>query len=433
MSEPTTHKELMLAMGQKTGSFDPTAPEWYMRLMVSRDPVERVMGWLQYRTIRYPIHKPYACDELGRVLTLKDLAAFYHWSTRQTQKVWNRAALKGWVNKEEGKLWLRADFKVKYPILGEDHPAADVVSINPIDTYLGSLAPYLREQVAQLPAARRAELAKRWLAWDAARKDVEADAMQAAREKMKPYEAALYGEYKVTVKTLPERQEKRAKLANVQVQVDLFDFAPLSKKRISTTSTAPSGKERATSGPAPNRRAVETPSAVLNSNGRGPEPLPAAHPNHRTAEPPSLVSQPREAAVNGNSGVPAPAPAPKTAAELAPLHAAMREMFLATPRDASKLFGACRDEVSDCTPEEAAGWVRRVIQKARKGIENWAAYFLTATTEDPGKRQPANHVSFKEWCGGERSFEQRKPVQAEESFVERQYREEIEKRKVARG
>jgi hypothetical protein len=270
MSEFTTHKELMLAMGSTSGTYDPTAPEWYMRLMTSRDPVEQVMGWLQYRTIRYPIHTPYASDELGRVLTLKDVAAFFKWTTRHTQRVWARIEAKHYARKTEGKLWLRADFKVKYPILTEDAPTANVVSINPTESYLDSLAPYLREQVAQLPAGRIAELAARWTAWDHARKDVEADAMQAAREKMKPYETALYGEYKVTVKSLPERQERRAKTAHVKVQIDLFDFSPLPQNSAVQDSAAlnPLGAEQVytSSAPAPRRRTVDTPPVAPNPN-----------------------------------------------------------------------------------------------------------------------------------------------------------------------
>ena len=75
-------------------------------------------------------------------------------------------------------------------------------------------------------------------------------------------------------------------------------------------------------------------------------------------------------------------------------------------------FGACRDEVADCTPEEAAGWVRRVIQRSGKGVGNWMAYFARATS---------NHPGFQEWCAESRAFDGggRKPVQAEESSRDR--------------
>src|ERR1035437_8242854 len=149
-----TLKELMLQMGSKNGRFDPCAPEWYMRLSASKDPVERIMGWMQYHTVRFPIRSPYACDQDGNPLTLKHLAADYNWSTRMAQKYWMRATAKHYVKKVEGKLYLRADFKVKGLIVDEDGSSTNVVSIDPTEAYMDSLAPYLREQVAKLPAAR---------------------------------------------------------------------------------------------------------------------------------------------------------------------------------------------------------------------------------------------------------------------------------------
>src|ERR1035437_3911565 len=317
-----TLKELMLQMGSKNGRFDPCAPEWYMRLSASKDPVERIMGWMQYHTVRFPIRSPYACDQDGNPLTLKHLAADYNWSTRMAQKYWMRATAKHYVKKVENKLYLRADFKVKGLIVDEDGSSTNVVSIDPTDAYMDSLAPYLREQVAKLPAARITELATRWTAWDNARKDVEADAMQAAREKMKPYETALYGEYKVNLKSLAERQQKRAKSANVHVTMDLFDFAPVPKGAQSSAVLNPNGEEKQPTVPtarnaiesavSPDHRAAGQSSVGRNSNsGAGTEMV--AHSNPRTSLP--RPADPISATVPPAGTKASPSPSSDTAAD----------------------------------------------------------------------------------------------------------------------
>ena len=96
----------------------------------------------------------------------------------------------------------------------------------------------------------------------------------------------------------------------------------------------------------------------------------------------------------------------------------MCDVCAPTDVDVKRQFGACRDEVSDCTPTEAAGWIRRVVQKAGKGIGSWPKYWLTAT---------ANHPGFKEWCAEERGFGERKPAK-KESYFERKTRELVAER-----
>jgi hypothetical protein len=304
------------------------------------------------------------------------------------QKYWMRATAKHYVKKVENKLYLRADFKVKGLIVDEDGSSTNVVSIDPTEAYMDSLPPYLREQVAKLPAARIAELATRWTAWDKARKDVEADAMQAARESMKPYETALYGEYKVNLKSLPERQQKRAKAANVHVTMDLFDFAPVPKGAQSSAALNPNGEEKQPTVPfvrhaiesaaSPDCRAAgQSSAAVVPTDMRG-LPSPAA------AEP--LISQPRKQ--------------PKTTADLAPVAAAMETVGITETLAVKQLFGLCRDEAPDCTPEEVAIFIQRKIAiKQGKRVPNWIGYLHTAVPrcfQAPG---------FQAWRKEQRAFD----------------------------
>src|ERR1035437_7707186 len=407
-----TLKELMLQMGSKNGRFDPCAPEWYMRLSASKDPVEQIMGWMQYHTVRFPIRSPYACDQDGNPLTLKHLAADYNWSTRMAQKYWMRATAKHYVKKVEGKLYLRADFKVKGLIVDEDGSSTNVVSIDPTEAYMDSLAPYLREQVAKLPAGRITELATRWTSWDKARKDVEADAMQAARERMKPYETALYGEYKVTVKSLPARQDKRAKAANVHVTMDLFDFAPVPKGAQSSAVLNPNGEEKQPTVPtarhgiesaaSPDRRAAEPMGRKVDE--RPAVAFSAGNPVNRSASPVPTPSVGR----NSNGGVgrqsvvahqtertPADRPA-----DLATLAAAMLAVEITETLAIKQLFVLCRVEAPDCTPEEVAHWVlRKIAIKQGKRVPNWIGYLHTAVP-------PCfERAGFEAWRKEQRAFD----------------------------
>lgn len=172
----------------------------------------------------------------------------------------------------------------------------------------------------------------------------------------------------------------------------------------------------------PERRAAEPPSAVPNSPGTGRDvkqvpTVPPASARGTAEEEEELVSRPRAraavAAGNGEGRPTAAPPAgtgdagsappvkPATTEELAPLAEAMATV-LARPEsaDVKKQFGVCRDEVPDCTPKEAADWILRVIQRAKKGIGNWPRYWIAAT----GNREDGG---FRKWCLEQREFDQR--------------------------
>ena len=188
--------------------------------------------------------------------------------------------------------------------------------------------------------------------------------------------------------------------------------AVLAKYPSAQSSTAPNsnGTERApTSANASERGAVDSSSAVPGK-GRAlvNPPLSKDTSSQGTADPP-LASQPRK---------------PKTTLELAPVDSAMRAECSPSTADVKQLFGACRDEAPDCTPEEVAFWIHRVIQKATKGVNNWVGYLLKAVP--PYFQAPA----FAAWRVEQQGFEamERKPVK-QEGYAERKAREILEQRK----
>jgi hypothetical protein len=152
---------------------------------------------------------------------------------------------------------------------------------------------------------------------------------------------------------------------------------------------------------APERRIAGHSSAV-NSNGTEPKPNNA--PRTATADPmgrqsgrvdpllhpagqaaPPLVSQPRK---------------PLTAEQLAPVAAAMGTVGITETRAVSKLFGMCRDEAPDCTPEEVAFWTaRKIAVKRGKPVANWTGYLHTSV---PHCFEAAG---FEKWRAEQRAFD----------------------------
>jgi hypothetical protein len=263
MGDYLNHKELLTAMGSRGGDWDPTAPEWYMRLMESSDPVEKGMGWMQYHTIRYPRRTPYATsnDEIERILTLKDLTAFYNWTARYTQKVWHRMEAKGYVQKTEGKLWLRADFKVKYPIVREDGPA-DPIPIDPVERFVASQAPYIQAQLAKAQPAKLRTLADKAATLKTCFDEAHAEALAMLRTRFRPVEQSIYAECGVRLKTLPPRDEDKAQK---WIQGELF---PPEVLLANLPKSLSNGHDRPDTKPTPARQnAPPSPSSVvLNPN-----------------------------------------------------------------------------------------------------------------------------------------------------------------------
>jgi len=214
MSEPTTHKELMTAMGSKNGDWDPTAPEWYMRLLESSDPVEQAMGWMQYTTVRYPIRKPYATGPMDQPLNLQDLGAFFHWTARKTQRTWRKMEARGYVKKSEGKLWLRADFKVKHPIVREDGPVVET-AVDPVKQWLDGLPDYQREAAGRLPRDEQLHIIANLAIISRWTNQSHAQLMGALREEAEQKKFLVYRAGGIPVKTLPKRR-------GPQLQMDLF-------------------------------------------------------------------------------------------------------------------------------------------------------------------------------------------------------------------
>lgn len=138
-------------------------------------------------------------------------------------------------------------------------------------------------------------------------------------------------------------------------------------------------------------------------------PESAAEAEEPAAQP--LTSQPRKA---------------KTTEELAPVAEVLKRVEITKAKEVSQIFGNCRDEVSDCTPEEVAAFLADRIVRG-KHVGNWLKYLsavIDTTPKSPG---------FGPWCKGERDFAKeeeskpRKPAKAE-SYAERRAREILEQR-----
>ena len=108
-------------------------------------------------------------------------------------------------------------------------------------------------------------------------------------------------------------------------------------------------------------------------------------PSSDTAADP-LLSQPRKQ--------------PKPPPELAPVAAAMLTVGITESVAIKQLFGFCRDNAPDCTPEEVAIFVqRKIVLKQGKRVANWIGYLLFAVP--PCFQAPG----FEAWRKESRAFD----------------------------
>jgi hypothetical protein len=153
-------------------------------------------------------------------------------------------------------------------------------------------------------------------------------------------------------------------------------------------------------------------SAVRNSNGGGEKQLMAQQfegPTARTADHPSAAVLPAGTKVSANrptsdtaaeSLVSRPRTRPLTAEELMPVAAAMARVDITESRAVSQLFGMCRDEAADCTPDEVATWIYRKISiKEGQHVRCWVGYLHTSVP--PCFQAPG----FEKWRAEVRAFD----------------------------
>lgn len=328
-------------MGSAKGTFDPMPPEQHMRLMTSRDPVEQAMGWMYYRTIRYrnvngeniPTRTPYACDEFGRALGVKDLAVFYRWTPRKAERAIHKAVVQGWVRKTEGKLWLRADFPVKFAVVREEGEGEEVPH-DPIADFIEGLPPYQQLEVQKLPRREQETLVenlKNFETWD---KEVQADAMMAARDRTQPVRHQIWEAYGISLKVGPKLERARKTCA---VQLELFG-APL-------LNLPPQPPQKTDAPPAP----------------------PAADPPPPPPPPPTPFDASRQAKAPMNAGT----------AEVYTVLTVMRRFCAADDDAAAQLLRKCREDAPSCTAVQIAEALE-VKGPLAKGKDNPTGFLLIA-------------------------------------------------------
>ncbi len=369
----------------------PVPPRLVLSLLSAKDPVFQFLGWLLYCTVRwrhapagftpdgpFPHRTPYAADEFGRPLRLKDVAAFFRprWSARKARLVFQRVKKRGWAKDEEGKIWLRGDCPCPFPIDTEDGPPADPIPIDAVERFIASLPPYVQIQVSTLPAQELKVLAADDAALDRCEKEALAESVTTLRQKFRPFRHQLFASHGVVLKTLP-REEKPP---NKYIQLELFDqsmlLANLPKSLQSLNGHASKGQHAsapAQSSPAFEGSRIQQSSAVLNPTGTGKTDrecslaeLPPV--TARTADIHTPPQEGREAGVMPpeRDRVSLSAP-PISEAEISIVLEEMRKCSAADDAAAAHLIRACRVNYPKCSAVQIAEGVRakgKAVKKA---------------------------------------------------------------------
>lgn len=199
---------LMSAMGGD--QWDPFPPGQYLAFLdpkVQLSPRGRnALAWLQSNCLR-PKRKgrtPYATDERGKSLRLKDLGVFFSWDPPATTRVWKEIEDADFAHKDEkGWLWLHAE---PNPTGKSTRKEVDKDPLN-----ADRLPKYVIEQIRDYPEERRRRIARMWQKLDELETDAIADAVFAVRDQYADRRAAILAQEGVSLRRHASTAEDEAK------------------------------------------------------------------------------------------------------------------------------------------------------------------------------------------------------------------------------
>ena len=234
---------LMRAMGSTDGRFDPEPPDQYLWIMNhSTNPRDRVVAWVQSKTIAINHRMPFAVDEHGRALYIQHVATDFEWAMKTAQNVIYEAHQEGRIrlDSKNKRIYLCAEVSPQeadkeWGIDGEDF--ARVQSQFP---------PYVADFIENLPAERRATAVKRYEQFWMWQKAGMADAVAAWRSVSQPIEDSILRELGFEKERLPQRRPQ-PKLVKLQV-VDLPGFVDFVQGQDLPVQTNGNGLHKAESG-----------------------------------------------------------------------------------------------------------------------------------------------------------------------------------------
>lgn len=362
------NSKLMIAMGSKTGKWDPHPPDQRAARMNHADSqVERAVAWTEsFTTTR---NSPFAVNEHGRPLYVEDMARDLGWELQTARNILSEACRTGRLRTDETgnggssrrhRIWYCAFVPGAYDRRKEGEENNFVQSCQPS---------YLVDFIENLPEHRRAAFLARYEAFSSWSKSFFSEAVAAARGVIERYEDTILAAEGVEKKRLPKRREAGNGNGHSQLKLELLaepDFVQSCEVGVCTESEIGS---------------------VQNGNGdvQSPASLLLQTPDTRHAT--ASVDDPGEAAkaAAANDTLPAEDEAREVRDAMRPYAS------LVTKAAARRIAAACRRHFPDATTAEIVEEVhRRGARILRGGIDDPVSFLVRVVPERfEGYERPA--------------------------------------------
>jgi hypothetical protein len=215
VSEPTANqnKALMIAMGSKTGRYDPEPPDQWRYEYAHGVPKARVIAWVKSKTTghkEFDGRSPFCISEHGTPLTLKHMADDLGWTLKTAQNVAGEVHAEGRIRLEKGgRIFFCADVAVPQRKKEDDDPNSPIH---------GSWSTYIVDSIRNLSPEKRAffeENGPAFLTW---KENLLADAMASVRIVIERVEDTMLRQMGIVKKRIKKTSKVRGKF----LQLTLF-------------------------------------------------------------------------------------------------------------------------------------------------------------------------------------------------------------------
>lgn len=210
------------AIGSPNG-VDPIPPEQYLTFLNPEDPpLQQLLAWVRSKTIRLGHRSPFCVDKEARTLTLKDLAQDRGWNISNTHKYWREAEIKGLVRKDGEQLYLCGQVIPEQSSLPLP-PPKDIPKLTGMQARLN--APQFAA-FRKWPAEKRAQFEVQMGKVDAYAKQIQAEAMAAARSAAEELTDKFFEAHGLPTKRIAKRARPAAvvRLEIRSIPASLSDF-----------------------------------------------------------------------------------------------------------------------------------------------------------------------------------------------------------------
>jgi hypothetical protein len=208
-----TNKELMIACGSASGSYDPESPDQTRWTLQNGEGEEKALAWVKMTSLHR--RSPFCVNEAGQVVWLDSMAADNGWTLRTAENYAYKLNSQGRIRLKGKRIWYRADATVDSNgrINGEETDSVQSHNVRPLFAFPS----YVVEHIERLPEEQREAAARKYatyMEWDRAGL---ANTVAAWRAISAPFEDNILREIGMEKKRLPKRRSQETGVIQLQL------------------------------------------------------------------------------------------------------------------------------------------------------------------------------------------------------------------------